>query len=546
MKQKYLLGNMKRFCFKALGWALILAMLYLIKRQNYLLFHALAEMFSIAVAAAIFMLVWNIRRSLDNPYLLFIGVAYLFIGLLDLSHTLVYPDTGPFNRYAADLQSRISTASRYLESLSLLIGTFFLGRRPNLRLIVAGYIVVTALILGSIFHWPLFPNCFIEGMGPTAFQQRSAYIIVLVLAAAIAVLVRKNAQFDPAGLRYMVISIAFTLLSELCFSFFTDVYGVPYFLGHLFKLISFFCIYKAIIVLGMSKPFAVLFRNLKASERALRKAHDELERRVQDRTLALVGANRQLARQIEERKSAESALRESEMQLRYLSSQLLSAQENERKRISRELHDELGGALALLKLRISMIEKKLAPNQTAIRKDCRQNLQYIDQIIDEVRRLSRDLSPSILEDIGLTPALRWLIDNFVRNYGVKATAEIEAVDHLLPRDEQIMIYRTFQEALTNIGKHAHAGNVGIAAKIDEGRISFLVEDDGRGFDTAALSAKTFSEKGLGLATMNERARMLGGRFHLWSAQGKGTRIALSIPIQKEKNLDGELSCGVGR
>ena len=641
--------NRKRFYVSALVWAVVLGILYLAKRYNFLLFHAMAEMFSVAVAGAIFMLVWNVRRSLDNSYLLFVGVAYLFIGCLDLVHTLAYQGMGLFRRYEANLQGQLWVASRYMESLSLLIGSFFLGRRLKLGLVLAGYVAATALVLGSIFYWDVFPACFVEGAGLTPFKKLSVYIIVLILAAAIAVLVRKKAQFDPTGLRFMVASVAFTIVSESCFSFFTDVYGIPYFLGHFFKLVSLYCIYKAIIELGMSKPFAVLFKNLKESEDSLRRERDLVSARVRERTAALVETNAQLADEIEdrrraeealqmernklssileampdgayiinqqydikyanpviekefgpiqarkcheyfhgsreicswcrnpevfsgknvrrewcssktgrtydiidtpifnndgaiskmvilrditERKSAEDALRESEKQLRDLSSRLLTAQETERRRISRELHDELGGALAVLKLRTSMIEKNLQPDQAAIREDCKQNLQYIDQIIDEVHRLSRDLSPSILEDIGLTPALRWLIDNFARHYGVKADTHIENVDHLLPRDDQIMLYRTFQEALTNIGKHAQAGNAVVEVRAGEDRISVLVEDDGRGFDAEALSAKTVSEKGLGLATMNERARMLGGGFHLASEHGKGTRITLSIPIQE--------------
>ena len=175
-------------------------------------------------------------------------------------------------------------------------------------MVLAGYVAATALVLGSIFYWDVFPACFVEGAGLTPFKKLSVYIIVLILAAAIAVLVRKKAQFDPTGLRFMVASIAFTIVSESCFSFFTDVYGLPYFLGHFFKLISLYCIYKAIIELGMSKPFAVLFRNLKESEDRLRRERDLISARVRERTAALVETNTQLERQIEERKRAEEAL----------------------------------------------------------------------------------------------------------------------------------------------------------------------------------------------------------------------------------------------
>jgi PAS domain S-box-containing protein len=236
------------------------------------------------------------------------------------------------------------------------------------------------------------------------------------------------------------------------------------------------------------------------------------------------------------RKRAEEALRESEKQLRYLSSQLLTAQETERRRISRELHDELGGALAVLKLRSSLIEKNLQKDQIELREECKQNLQYIDQIIEEVGRLSRDLSPSILEDLGLSAALRRLIDNFVKNYNIKVASDIVDFDHLFPMDAQIMIYRIFQEAFTNIGKHAQARNVSVKVRKDEDRISFLMEDDGKGFDVKHAATKEICERGLGLATMDERARMLGGSLDLWSEGGKGTRITLSIPINRGESL----------
>jgi signal transduction histidine kinase len=214
----------------------------------------------------------------------------------------------------------------------------------------------------------------------------------------------------------------------------------------------------------------------------------------------------------------------------------LTAQETERRRISRELHDELGGALAVLKLRSSLIEKNLQRDQIGLREECKQNLQYIDQIIEDVGRLSRDLSPSILDDLGLSAALRRLMDIFAKNYNVKVASDNVDVDRLFRKDAQIMIYRIFQEALTNIGKHAHARNVSMKVKKDEDRISFFVEDDGKGFDVKHAAMKEGSERGLGLATMDERARMLGGAFDLWSEEGKGTRITLSIPIRKGESL----------
>ena len=239
-------------------------------------------------------------------------------------------------------------------------------------------------------------------------------------------------------------------------------------------------------------------------------------------------------RDITEEKKTEKALEESEKQLHHLSSQLLTAQETERRRLSRELHDELGGALAVLKLRFNLIEKNLHQDQTKLREEFQHSLSYIDQVIEDVHRLTKDLSPHVLEDLGLTAALRWLIGNFTRSYGIDVTSNFIEVDHLFPGNGQIIVYRMIQEALNNIGKHSGAKHITVSTENHSGEVSFWVEDDGKGFDVFKVFSKRPSEKGLGLATMNERARMLGGSFHIWSEEGKGTRIRISIPLNKER------------
>jgi signal transduction histidine kinase len=241
-------------------------------------------------------------------------------------------------------------------------------------------------------------------------------------------------------------------------------------------------------------------------------------------------------RDITEQKKAEMALQESEKQLRSLSSQLLTAQETERRRISRELHDELGQALTVMKLRIRFIEKGLEKDQITIRQDCEDLLGYIDQVIENTRRLSLDLSSSILEDLGLTAALQWLTNNLIKNNHITVKMDMMDIDHLFSQDAQTMIYRIIQETLNNIGKHAGAKNVSIAVRNHNGRVSFLVEDDGKGFNMTEAMMRHATEKGLGLATMDERARILGGSFNLWSQEGKGTRISLTIPLKNGETL----------
>ncbi len=255
-----------------------------------------------------------------------------------------------------------------------------------------------------------------------------------------------------------------------------------------------------------------------------------------DGTLCKLG----ISRDITERKKAEEALRESEKQLRVLSTQLLRAQETERKRISRELHDELGQSLMVMKLRLDFIDKNLLAHQTRLKRECADGVQYVDQVMENIRRLSRDLSPTILEDFGLSAALRWLINNFAERYNIKVVMDMIDIDALLPPRSHVVVYRTVQEALTNIGKHSAAQNVSISIRGNGDSILFSIADDGIGFNESLMDAKGPEGRGLGLETMKGRCQMVGGVLTIWSQEGQGTRITLSVPVEGGESSNGPL------
>jgi len=250
-----------------------------------------------------------------------------------------------------------------------------------------------------------------------------------------------------------------------------------------------------------------------------------------------VTAALELVLPVTERKKAEEALQESEKQLRVLSSQLLTVQETEKRRISRELHDELGQALALLKLQMRHIEKGLQADQTALRKECEHTRLYIDQAMENVRRISRDLSPCLLEDLGLSAALKHLIENVAEDYDVTLSIDAVDVDHLFSREAQVLIYRIFQEALTNIVRYAEATEISFAIARREEGIFFLVEDNGRGFDVNEVRGKDPAQKGMGLTTMQQRAKMLGGILEVSSRKGNGSRIMFTAPAARNERED---------
>ena len=174
---------------------LILYGLYLTSRYSYLLFHSIAEIFGIIVACGIFMLAWNSRRFLDNNYLLFLGIAYLFIAGLDLVHVFGYTGMGILKGYGTNLPTQLWIAARYMESFSLLIAPLFFGRALRIRLVFTIYIFAFFFLVGSIF-WSIFPICFREGAGLTLFKKTSEYIISFILLGAIALLFKKRKKFE--------------------------------------------------------------------------------------------------------------------------------------------------------------------------------------------------------------------------------------------------------------------------------------------------------------------------------------------------------------
>ena len=236
----------------------------------------------------------------------------------------------------------------------------------------------------------------------------------------------------------------------------------------------------------------------------------------------------EIIRDITERKRTEKVLQESERKLRHLASRLLSAQEDERKRLSRELHDELGHALLTLKLQIASVEEQLSPQQISLKNEINKILKSVGSTIEEVRRLYLDLSPGDLEDLGLTIALRSLIEDFADlQKQIKWTIKIGGLDGLFSLPIQTAIYRVVQEALTNIGKYARPAKVFVEIKRVNQGVSFIIKDDGIGFERDEV----FNEKKtLGLLAMEERVKILGGSFELWSRENQGTKISFTIPI----------------
>ena len=259
-----------------LGVSLLL-FLFVVSRYNYLLFHTLAEFFSITIAWSLFIVVWHTRYLSDNPAFAFIGISYLFIGLIDLVHTLSYGGMGVIAKeWGANPATQLWIAGRLMQSVSLLIFSMLFSRHVRFYAVLVAYSVITASIFVSIFYLKIFPDCYVEGTGLTPFKIISEYIICLILLAAWLLLHHKRGHLDPAVYRLMAFSVGLTACGELAFTFYVGIYGLSNLVGHYFKILSYFLVYLALVRSSLTKPYMTLFRNLNESKKKFKSLFDEM------------------------------------------------------------------------------------------------------------------------------------------------------------------------------------------------------------------------------------------------------------------------------
>ena len=233
----------------------------------------------------------------------------------------------------------------------------------------------------------------------------------------------------------------------------------------------------------------------------------------------------ELRASLDRQKRAEAALRESRDSLRELSSALQSIREEEKTRIARELHDELGQALTALKMDASAIAGELSPAQAALAKRAEGMKQLIDQTVASVRRISTDLRPVMLDNLGLAPTLEWLTRDVAARAGMPIELVMPNEDLGASGDAATAVFRIVQEALTNVVRHAQATQVRVEILRAGGDVRVRVTDDGRGMgDADQRKARSF-----GLLGMRERAYVLGGEFSIHSVIGQGATVEATIP-----------------
>ena len=267
---------------------------------------------------------------------------------------------------------------------------------------------------------------------------------------------------------------------------------------------------------------------------------------LRQRTVDLTASNRQLKQEIAKRKAAEQSLRKSEQhygqlleqsrhmqeQLRLLSRQLLSAQEEERKKISRELHDVIAQTLTSINVRLANLKKEARTDTRGFDEKIELTQELVRQSVEIVHRFARELRPAVLDDLGLIPALHTFMKDFKQQTGIQVSLSAVAAVGQIHGEKRTMLYRVAQEALVNVARHAHATRADVKIRKLKDALCMKIADNGKGFEMQPGRPPKKSDR-LGLLGMRERVEMVGGSFSVASAPGKGTTVQVQVPLTNE-------------
>lgn len=227
-----------------------------------------------------------------------------------------------------------------------------------------------------------------------------------------------------------------------------------------------------------------------------------------------------------------AAVRQQRTQLRQLTHKLTEVQESERRKLARELHDEMGQALTAIRMNLAVIERTLSAEVAPmISERLSEASQLTEHTLEQIRELSLDLRPPMLDDLGLIPTLRWYIKRYASRTTIQTELNIWGVERRLPALVETALFRVLQEALTNVARHAQASVIWLNLRYAADRVVAEVTDNGCGFDVESVQMQATSVRGMGLLGMSERLNLLGGSFQIESQVGKGTQLAFEIPLE---------------
>lgn len=237
-----------------------------------------------------------------------------------------------------------------------------------------------------------------------------------------------------------------------------------------------------------------------------------------------------VVRDMTERLKAEEELKASYKAIRKLTAYLQNIREEERTNIAREIHDELGQQLTVLKMDVAWLNKKFQGTDEKVNQRLKDLLIMLDETVKSVRRISSQLRPSLLDDLGLIAAIEWQLNEFEKRAGIKTKFVAPQEEVVLPVSSKTALFRIFQESLTNVARHSQAKKLSVELRRENQSIIMSIIDNGKGFDKKRIAEK----KTLGILGMKERCEMIGGTYEISSAAGEGTAVVVSVPFGEIK------------
>ncbi|SDF67583.1 MASE3 domain-containing protein [Sporolituus thermophilus] len=496
------------------GAALLLLILLsaYISFTNYLLFHSLIELFSVIIAFSVFIIAVNTHKIATNNYFMFVGIAYGFVGGFNLLHALAYKGMGIFASGGANLATQLWVITRYIESVSLLIAPLFFYRPLRLTAVLAAYTAVSGLLLLSVFYWQIFPDCFIDSHGLTFFKKLSEYIICVILLLAFEVTWSHKKYYHPTVLPFLLLVFLTTIMAELCFTFYVDVYGLSNMFGHLFKFASFYFTYKAMVATNLQEPHKLLYYKLGA-------AKQEIEERKQ--------AEQVLQAYIEELKQTKSVLREKE--------KLVFAGQ-----IAASMAHEIKNPLTTVRGYAQLLQKRYNHDQKLV--DCMASIiAEVDQassVIDGFMQLACPTPPVTKKQAlgAIVEEIIGAIDRQAFLHGI----EIEYYCYeKLP--ECLLDKNQIRQALLNICQNAieampGGGKLGLRLGRAGNAVCVEIADTGCGIPAEQLPnlgvpfyTSKVNRTGMGLSIAYSIINAHKGRIEVDSQVGQGTTFRILVP-----------------
>lgn len=464
--------------------------------EHFLFLHTIIELFSVFVSFSIFVQAWITYSTHRIKSQYFIGLVFFAVACFDLVHTFTYKGM-PFydDEHAAARATWFWLLARFTESVGLALfifrptQLFVYNRIKGLAVTLTTVIILTAVVMYSPDKLPVL----IDDNGVTTLKVIIEYVISsLFLITFITLLIRYIRE--ARGIRehlLMMFALFTAMIGELFFTIYAHVYAVENLLGHVFKFFAFVYLYRSIYFPEIKKIMV------------------EKERAIQH--------------QLE----AEQKLNEIE---KSLATQVFEAHEDERKRVSRELHDSIGQSLFSILVTLNTVNDQQSHEQNT--ETIKVVKEMTQQAMLEVKDIARSLRPSALDDLGFVAAIRAYIESYEHIHHIHVNFEMQGSIRRLDPDIETALYRICQEALTNTAKYAQATEVSLALIPSDNSLQLLIEDNGIGFNADEYLAQT-NRRGIGLFSINERAEGVGGQAQISSHINEGTKITVVMPMQYE-------------